>query len=235
MDYLFQDGGKPKKAKTTKSKTKTGTKTTKSKTKTGTKTTKSKTGTKTKKGGNFLGSVGELVAPSGWETFATTAGLFALDRADSALRRGKNSSKSSVKKLSGGSEGVYVPRNRSGNIINANQRTLNRLEQLSKDAKIATNLKKTPENFEKESRNLQQKLQNNYDEKVGKFILGKTEPLITAISNGKDIKEIENYYIQLKTYANDISKYVKDEIIKAKIIQELNMIGSEINYRKIPR
>ena len=93
MDYLFQDGGKPKKAKTTKSKTKTGT-----------KTTKSKTGTKTKKGGNFLGSVGELVAPSGWETFATAAGLFALDRADAALRRGK-STKNTAKK--GGMRGGY--------------------------------------------------------------------------------------------------------------------------------
>jgi hypothetical protein len=48
---------------------------------------------RSKKGGNFLGSVGELVAPSGWESFATTAGLFALDRADAALRRGKSSAK----------------------------------------------------------------------------------------------------------------------------------------------
>jgi hypothetical protein len=108
MDYLFQDGGKPKK---TKSKTKTTktTKTTNSKssTKTGSKTTKSKTTTKkssSKKGGNFLGTVGELVAPSGWETFATTAGLFALDRADSALRRGKKT-KSSAKKV--GMRGGY--------------------------------------------------------------------------------------------------------------------------------
>jgi len=117
MDYLFQDGGKPKKAKskttkskTTKSKTstktksssKTGTKT-KTSTKTGSKTTKSKTSTK--KGGNFLGAVGELVAPSGWESFATTAGLFALDRADAALRRGK-STKNSAKKggMRGGSK-----------------------------------------------------------------------------------------------------------------------------------
>jgi hypothetical protein len=105
MDYLFQDGGKPKK---TKSKTKT-TKTTKSKssTKTGSKTTKSKTTTKkssSKKGGNFLGTVGELVAPTGWETFATTAGLFALDRADAAFRRGKKT-KSSAKK--GGMRGGY--------------------------------------------------------------------------------------------------------------------------------
>jgi hypothetical protein len=111
MDYLFQDGGKPKKTKsktkTTKSKTstKTGTKTTKSKTstKTGTKTTKSKTSTK--KGGNFLGSVGELVAPTGWGPFATAAGLLALDRADAALRRGK-SEKSSAKK--GGMRGGYT-------------------------------------------------------------------------------------------------------------------------------
>jgi hypothetical protein len=111
MDYLFQDGGKPKKTKsktkTTKSKTstKTGTKTTKSKTstKTDTKTTKSKTSTK--KGGNFLGSVGELVAPTGWGPFATAAGLLALDRADSALRRGK-STKSSAKK--GGMRGGYT-------------------------------------------------------------------------------------------------------------------------------
>jgi hypothetical protein len=99
MDYLFQDGGKPKKTKsktkTTKSKTstKTGTKTTKSKTstKTGTKTTKSKTSTK--KGGNFLGAVGDLVAPTGWGPFATAAGLLALDRADAVLRRGKSSAK----------------------------------------------------------------------------------------------------------------------------------------------
>jgi hypothetical protein len=57
---------------------------------------------KSKKGGNFLGSVSELFVPTGWESFATTAGLFAIDRADAALRR-KNE-KSSVKKMSGGSE-----------------------------------------------------------------------------------------------------------------------------------
>jgi hypothetical protein len=104
MDYLFQDGGKPKAKKSKTSKSKTGTKTktaTKSKTstKTGSKTTKSKTGSK--KGGNFLGAVGDLVAPTGWGPFATAAGLLALDRADAALRRGK-STKSSAKKMSGG-------------------------------------------------------------------------------------------------------------------------------------
>lgn len=88
MDYLFQDGGKPKKTKSKSTKFKTSTKT-------GTKTTKSKTSTK--KGGNFLGTVGDLVAPNGWGPFATAAGLLALDRADAALRRGK-SEKSSAKK-----------------------------------------------------------------------------------------------------------------------------------------
>jgi hypothetical protein len=60
---------------------------------------------KTKKGGNFLGSIGDLVAPTGWGPFATAAGLLALDRADSALRRGK-STKNSAKKggMRGGSQ-----------------------------------------------------------------------------------------------------------------------------------
>jgi hypothetical protein len=106
MDYLFQDGGKPKAkksktgSKTTKSKTTTKTTKSKSSSKTGTKTTKSKTTSKkssSKKGGNFLGTVGDLVAPTGWGPFATAAGLLALDRADAALRRGK-STKSSAKK-----------------------------------------------------------------------------------------------------------------------------------------
>jgi hypothetical protein len=119
MDYLFQDGGKPKK---TKSKTKTGTKTA-TKTKTGTKTaTKTKTGTKTatkskttksksssKKGGNFLGTVGDLVAPTGWGPFATAAALVGLDRVDAALRRGK-STKSSAKK--GGMRGGTIIRDK---------------------------------------------------------------------------------------------------------------------------
>ena len=116
MDYLFQDGGKPKK---TKSKTRTKTKSTKTKsksktsTKTGSNTTKSETTTKkssSKKGGNFLGAVGDLVAPTGWGPFATAAGLLALDRADAALRRGK-STKSSAKKMSGG-----VDNNSLGNL-----------------------------------------------------------------------------------------------------------------------
>lgn len=48
---------------------------------------------KSKKGGNFLGSVSELFVPTGWESFATAAGLLAIDRADAAFRRSRNSNK----------------------------------------------------------------------------------------------------------------------------------------------
>jgi len=90
MDYLFQDIGKPKKVGRPK-----GSKNDK-KTKTSSET---KTSKKPKKGGNFLGSIGELVAPTGWESFASTAALLAIDRADAALRRFK-------KKMSGGHWGT---------------------------------------------------------------------------------------------------------------------------------
>jgi hypothetical protein len=105
MDYLFQDGGKPKKPKTTKPKT------------------KSKT---TKKGGNFLGTVGDLVAPTGWGPFATAAALVGLDRVDAALRRGK-STKSSAKK--GGMRGGD-PVIKSGNIL-LNRKGANQLRGLN--------------------------------------------------------------------------------------------------------
>ena len=79
-------------AKNTKSSTK--------KTSDAKKTKKSSTTTRSKskaKGGNFLGAVGDLVAPTGWGPFATAAGLLALDRADAALRRGTKE-----KKMKGG-------------------------------------------------------------------------------------------------------------------------------------
>jgi hypothetical protein len=85
-----EKSGKPKKVgrpKGTKSKPKTSAK---------------KSGSK--KGGNFLGSIGDLVAPTGWGPFATAAALVGIDQADSAFRRRK-SGKSSAKKMSGGAEG----------------------------------------------------------------------------------------------------------------------------------
>lgn len=58
---------------------------------------------RSKKGGNFLGTVGDLVAPTGWGSFATAAALVGIDQVDSALRR-KKIEKSSAKKggMSGG-------------------------------------------------------------------------------------------------------------------------------------
>jgi len=62
----------------------------------------SSSSSKSKKGGNFLGSVSELFVPTGWENFATAAGLLAIDRADAAFRRSRNSSK---KQKGGDSDG----------------------------------------------------------------------------------------------------------------------------------
>ncbi len=87
-----------KTTKTTKA-TKSTKDSTKSKTKKSTKTTKTRSKAK---GGNFLGSLGDLVAPTGWGPFATAAGLLALDRADAALRRGTKEKKD---KMKGGKKG----------------------------------------------------------------------------------------------------------------------------------
>ena len=77
---------------------------------------------RSKKGGNFLGTVGDLVAPTGWGSFATTAALVGIDQVDSALRRGK-SEKSSAKKggMRGGDpmdEAILIQQNNS-NLIYA--------------------------------------------------------------------------------------------------------------------
>ncbi len=95
---LFGGGNKLKKPTKTK-KTSTTSKAKKTKTST---TTRSKSKAK---GGNFLGAVGDLVAPTGWGSFATAAGLLALDRADAALRRGTKEKKEKMKggkKMKGG-------------------------------------------------------------------------------------------------------------------------------------
>ena len=91
MDYLFQDGGK----------------------------SKSKTKTSTKKGGNFLGAVGELVAPTGWEGFATAAGLLAIDRADAALRRGATKKKSEKSSANKGGSTKKTSSKKGGNFLGA--------------------------------------------------------------------------------------------------------------------
>jgi hypothetical protein len=79
---MDQYGGE-KKSKKTKKTTKPNTK--KPAAKKTTKTTKTRSKSK---GGNFLGTVGDLVAPTGWGPFATAAGLLALGELDSTYRRG---------------------------------------------------------------------------------------------------------------------------------------------------
>jgi hypothetical protein len=91
-----EKSGKPKKVGRPKGSTKSA----KSQPKTGAK----KSGSK-KKGGNFLGAVGDLVAPAGWGSFATAAALVGIDQADAAFRRGKGKAEKdvkSVKKMRGG-------------------------------------------------------------------------------------------------------------------------------------
>lgn len=86
--------GHAKKSKKTKKTKKSSTTTNEKKEskKSSSKTTKTRSKSKTK-GGNFLGAIGDLVAPTGWGTFATAAGLLALDRADAAYRRGNKKEK----------------------------------------------------------------------------------------------------------------------------------------------
>ena len=82
-----QNGGKSKSSRSSSSRSSS------SNSKTSSSNSNSNSSSKSKKGGNFLGSVSELFVPTGWENFATAAGLLAIDRADAAFRRSRNSSK----------------------------------------------------------------------------------------------------------------------------------------------
>jgi hypothetical protein len=196
MNYFFQDGGaKPKKAKTTKSKSKTP-----------------------KKGGNFLGAVGELVAPSGWETFATTAGLFALDRADAALRRGK-SEKSSAKKMSGGMDPPSLVRNNSGNFVTHWGNSISnkkRLEQLYTSLNLRTD--KNSESYKE----LLKQIKNLEEEIERKKIL-------------KQQKEANNKIIRnTKRFNEKTRNYVQDFIAGIFLPGEYNSV-SDVHFRQALR
>lgn len=93
----FSDAKKTKKATKTKKTTKSAKTSDSKKTKTSTKTSTTTRSKSKAKGGNFLGTVGDLVAPTGWGPFATAAGLLALDRVDAALRRGTKEKKEKMK------------------------------------------------------------------------------------------------------------------------------------------
>lgn len=102
---MNQTSGEKKKKTTKTTKTSSSKKTTKSTkpTKTTKPSSSKTTKPRSKKGGNFLGSVGNLVAPTGWGSFATAAGLLALGGLDSTYRRSSKKEKTGkVKIMKGG-------------------------------------------------------------------------------------------------------------------------------------
>ena len=184
----FEKSGKPKKVGRPKGSTK-------SKTKTKTKTT---SGSKTK-GGNFLGAVGELIAPTGWESFVTTAALVGIDRADAALRRGKEGKKS-VKKMSGGAEGE---RNSLGNV--------NEIKKILKGDAL-DNLKPIHTNDEMWLKS------NNEKPAFKEKLLKKISDIDEEILKRQELlKKVDEYMLELKVRKEGIS-YFKN--LKAKGILE---------------
>ena len=149
---LFGGAKKTKKA----TKTKKTTKTTKTAKTSDAKKTKKSTTTRSKskaKGGNFLGTVGDLVAPTGWGPFATAAGLLALDRVDAALRRGTKEKKEKMKggkKMKGGlgQDELAEECRVESHVITANA------------TPILFNLQKLFENYK--NRGITEKFMNNY-------------------------------------------------------------------------
>jgi len=174
----------------------------------------SKSKNSSKKGGNFLGSIGELVAPTGWESFATTAGLFAIDRADAALRR-KKSEKSNVKKMSGGGE---TDINKEAlHILQTNRYLTNAFLRLYNYAYTLDT---------ESSRNLRVKLNNFIDKEVKKRIeiFGHLEK--EALKNL--IKNSIINLLELKNYAN-LDFVVFQEYFKYMLEIQPNINNSSID------
>jgi len=161
----LEKSGKPKKVGRPKGSTK-------SKTKTKTKTTSG-----SKKGGNFLGAVGELIAPTGWESFVTTAALVAIDRADAALRRGKEGKKI-MKKMSGGAES----KKNSFGIVDEIKKILRRIDLLD----LYKDINYKIDNFKDTNDNkIREEIHNDLIEKIDIEIL-KRNKYISIIKNKKN-------------------------------------------------
>ena len=125
-------------------------------------TSSSTTRSKSKaKGGNFLGAVGDLVAPTGWGPFATAAGLLALDRADAALRRGTKEKKEKMnggKKMKGG-----MSCDRDKEKYNSNGTTYRVCCTLGGKTKCGTKLfKGTPINQEEKYREVEKMIEDQF-------------------------------------------------------------------------
>jgi hypothetical protein len=218
MDYLFQDGGKPKKTKSkTSTKSKTGSKTksssktgTKSKTKTANKSKTTKSKTSSKKGGNFFGTIGDLVAPSGWGPFATAAGLLALDRADAALRRGK-SEKSSAKK--GGMRGGNENDNEAQRILD-NDNELHKMFKSvykyssTKNTKVA-DCKKIDDFINREIQNRNNLMQGMTDKVLEQRIIESISKLESLKRTGTNSPNPFNNNRNLSTSEKEIREYYK--------------------------
>ena len=163
---------------------------------------------KSKKGGNFLGSVSELFVPTGWETFATTAGLFALDRADAALRRGK-STKNSAKK--GGMRG--------GDALSIYKEFLKNINYSSNQPQIFSNLtdkeldlrRSLRQSFEvSRSLGLGNQLSSNQIESTITDMIKKAQQEVNFIPRSFYITKFKNSYKKHKNGNNSNKNYEKD-------------------------
>ena len=138
---------------------------------------------KSKKGGTFLGSVSELFVPTGWESFATAAGLLAIDRADAALRRKRE--KSSMKKggMRGGDpmEDAKKIKENNPHLINSFLQLCGRIFILQEDEKIKM-ISKLNALIEKEIKYRQTILELIQDEEMKDFLIKSLDPLIYMLS-----------------------------------------------------
>jgi len=143
------------------------------------------------------------VAPTGWESFATTAGLFAIDRADAALRR-KKSEKSSVKK--GGMKGGFSLKE----LENIQQKII---ELYGESGYIATKYQKFFNLYKQYAEN---KIKGNFipdDAKSYWSIFGEMSNLLYSIELEMeiDIKNRSNKYLKLKEDIERIQSFIKNE------------------------
>ena len=152
---------------------------------------------KSKKGGNFLGSVSELFVPTGWESFATAAGLLAIDRADAALRRKRE--KSSVKKggMRGGDpmEDAEKIKENNPHLINSFLQLCGRIFILPEEEKIRM-ISKLNTLIKKEIKYRQTILELIQDEEMKEFLRKSLDPLIYMLSLLiKNKRNAQNYPI----------------------------------------
>ena len=143
------------------------------------------------------------MAPTGWESFATTAGLFAIDRADAALRR-KKSEKSSVKK--GGMKGGFSLKE----LENIQQKII---ELYGESGYIATKYQKFFNLYKQYAEN---KIKGNFipdDAKSYWSIFGEMSNLLYSIELEMeiDIKNRSNKYLKLKEDIERIQSFIKNE------------------------